>query len=145
LYNQVVKVLRLAGNPAYAEPCYLIELPDKTRAELPCSWAAAIIQAETALANSTPEIELWAGVEEYLALASLVQAMLAGPGVEESGDERDEHNFTPNRGAGEWATGMGAVSTGVPERVDPGVGGAAATFAAASGAGAGDGVPGSGS
>jgi hypothetical protein len=28
LYNHIVKVLRRAGNSAYPEPCYPIELPD---------------------------------------------------------------------------------------------------------------------
>lgn len=42
LYNQIVNVLRRAGNPAYPEPCYLIELPDGTRAELPVSWAEIV-------------------------------------------------------------------------------------------------------
>ncbi len=87
LYNQVIKVLRRAGNLAYPEPCYLIELPDQTRAELPCSWAIPAVPGEYSLLCSTPAPELWAGVVEYLALAHLVQAILA-PAMEEKANER---------------------------------------------------------
>ncbi len=65
LYNQIVKVLRKAGNSAYPEPCYLIELPDGTRAELPLSWAEAAVAPSP---PSEPAGDLWAGIPEYLTL-----------------------------------------------------------------------------
>jgi hypothetical protein len=51
LYKQTVKVLRRAGNRAYPEPCYWIELPDGTRAELRVSWIEVVEpdEATTAL------------------------------------------------------------------------------------------------
>ena len=131
LYNQVVKVLRRAGNSAYPDPCYLIELTDGTRAELPCSWAEPANQPE----NPPSQIELWAGVGEYLALAGLVQTLLARPPVEGSGDEFNSLDCTTDRDSDQRAARLGSISTGTTERIDPGSGGAVSAAAARIGEG----------
>jgi hypothetical protein len=137
LYNQVVKVLRLAGNPAYPEPCYLIELPDGSRAELPCSWAVPASAAEPLTACSPRAPELWAGVGEYLALARLVQALAAT--LEATCDEQLPNDCTSDRDSGKHSACLGTISAGMPERAHPNPGDAAATPAPAPGARKGDG------
>ncbi len=67
MYNQNVKVLRRAGHPAYPEPSYLIELPDGSRAEIPRVW--------TESPPGEADRELWAGIEQFLILAALVDAL----------------------------------------------------------------------
>jgi len=144
LYNQVIKVLRRAGNPAYPEPCYLIELPDQTRAELPCSWATPAVPGECSLLYSTPAPELWAGVVEYLALAHLVQAILA-PAMEEKVNERLCFDCTSKLARTEQSSAtLGTVPGGMPGRADPGAGCSPAASTPASGSAGGNGCARSG-
>lgn len=118
LYNQIVKVLRRAGNPAYPESCYLIELPDKTRAELLCSWAVPVAQDESAPCSVLPLLELLAGVTEYLVLVRLMQALLATPNSEDISHEPFNLDCTPDRNSGSSHSTMGATSPGMPEGTD---------------------------
>ncbi len=134
MYNQIIKVLRLAGNPSYPEPCYLIELPDRTRAELPCSWAVPANLVEQEPACSPCEAELLAGVEEYLELVRLVRALAINPAPEETRNEHDPHHFTSDRDPQQRLTRLGSTAHGVPDGADPDSGGSAPSPAPASGA-----------
>jgi len=139
LYNQTVNVLRRAGNPAYPEPCYLIKLPDGTRAELPVSWAEAVDPAAPPPLCSDHELtpELWAGISEFLTLAALLHApgssALCSSVAEEVADENQNGPTNSRTFAGsEQPDGTGEpTQVGRPARsaasgTDPGPGGAAA-------------------
>lgn len=86
-------MLRRAGNPAYPEPCCLIELPDGTRAKLPVSWAEVVNPSDPPPVFSDHELtpELWAGITEFLTLAALLHALgssaLCSSVAEEVADE----------------------------------------------------------
>lgn len=120
MYNQIVKVLRLAGNPAYPEPCYLIELPDKTRAELLCSWAVPATSAE--LSPASPPPEDWAGVSEYLALVQMVKALRASSPLEETQNEYPPQYCTSDRDPNQRPARLGSNAPGLSEGPDSGAG-----------------------
>ena len=128
LYNQIVKVLRKAGNPVYPEPCYLIELPDGTRAELPLSWAEATVAPS---APPEPAGDLWAGIPEYLTLAAVLHALCSSAAEEEMDENRNQptNERAPGAagrpGAGQPAP-MGRPARKQSPGADPGPGGPAA-------------------
>ena len=130
LNNQIVKVLRRAGNKFYPEACYLISLPDGTRAEIPVSWAVPVSAGEEdqPARSQPPPTELWAGIGELLALARLVQALGKTLPEEVAGDGQPQSRFFPCdtavSGGGQPAP-LGAAAARAPTGADPGPGGPA--------------------
>lgn len=76
-------------------------------------------------------VELWAEVEQYLALASLVQALSTTHDGEGTRDEHNSFDCTPERDPQQRFTRMGSVLPGTPAGADPGSGGPAAATAPA--------------
>lgn len=131
LYNQIVKVLRRAGHPAYPEQCYLIELPDGTRANLPTAWTTSVTGGEASELTS----ELWAEVSQYLSLAALVDALSSSVAEEVACEEQTEPvycasaaRFEQQRGEEEPAE-LGGAAPPLPAGINPGTGGPAGAAA----------------
>jgi hypothetical protein len=128
LSGQVVKVMRQTVHPAYAERCWIIEMPDHTWAKMPLSWAIAVDHT-TELERRVVEeaaAELWVDVAGLLDLVTLVRHLTADQ-IEEAGDEgsSDLRPVEPRQAAaqdGGDAAPLAALVSGAatPDGTDPG-------------------------